>query len=282
VGGGEPDGLGLEPVEEAPAGLAGHLGEGVAARAPVGPVDLGRVVGEVAPEQGRGRARADQQALGPRGVARGVQDRELGVEDLVAVQQLGHPQVLEGPDAAVERQPALLGAGRERLPVAPLDQVAGPREQRPGRPAVPAQVPADVVEVQVGEDDQVDLVHPGPGGGQLLGQLPRRPDPLGPRRPGPADPGIDQDDPAAGPDHEAPVAQPPAVGTLEHLRVAAPVGRPRRRLDPREGLGEGVGEVGGHVEDGRDLGRPDGQGARGHAPGVSRTVTGTRWTALLA
>src|SRR5919201_2945124 len=62
VGGAQPHGLGLEPVQEAPPGLAGHLGEDVGAGSPVGPIDLGRVVGDVAPEQGGRGTRADQQA----------------------------------------------------------------------------------------------------------------------------------------------------------------------------------------------------------------------------
>ena len=135
----------------------------------------------------------------------------------------------------------------------------------------------------MGEDDQVDLVQADPGGGQLAGEAPRGPDPAGARRPGPADPGVDQHDPVAGPDHEAPDPQPPAVVSVEHPGVAPPVGRPRRRPDPWEGVGEGVGEVGHHVADGRDLDRPDGQGAGGHAPGwAGWMVTGIRWTALLA
>ena len=114
----------------------------------------------------------------------------------------------------------------EQFPVGPLDQVAGPREPRPGPVAVPGQVPADVVQVQVGEDDQVDLVRLDPGRGQLLRQPSRDPDPGGAGHPGPADPGVDQHDPVAGPDHEAPVAQPPAARPAERLRVALSPRRP--------------------------------------------------------
>ena len=127
---------------------------------------------------GRVVAGADQQALRARGVPGGVEQAELVVEDPVAVEQLGHPEGLERGDAAVERHPVVLVApGGEQLPVGPLDQVAGPREPRPGPVAVPGQVPADVVEVQVGEDDQVDLVRLDPGGGQLLREPSRGPDP---------------------------------------------------------------------------------------------------------
>jgi hypothetical protein len=270
VGRGQPHALALDPVEQPPPGAAGHLGLDVTARPPVGHADLGRVVGDVAPEQGRVVAGADQQALGARGVPGGVDQAELVVEDPVALQQLGHPEGPERGDAAVERRPVVLVApGGEQLPVGPLDQVAGPREPRPGPVAVPGQVPADVVEVEVGEDDQVDLVRLDPGGGQLLGEPSRRPDPGGAGHPVAPDPGVDQHHPVPGPDHEAPVAQPPAVGAAERVRVAPPPGRPRRRLDPGEGLVEGDGEVAGDVAHGGDLDGPDRQRPLGHGSSFS-------------
>ena len=94
--GAAPRGLGLESVQQAAAGLAGHLGLDVAAGAPVGLADLGRVVGDVAPEQDRVVAGGDQQALGAGRVPGRVEEGELAVQDPVAVEQLGHPEVLEG------------------------------------------------------------------------------------------------------------------------------------------------------------------------------------------
>ena len=265
---------------EAPAGLAGHLGEGVAGTGPSRAVDWAGWLATSPQSRPRPR-RADQQAVDP-GCGRGVQHRQHRVEDVVAVQQWRTPRSWRAGRSG-RRPPGPAPAGRERLPVGPLDQVAGPREPRPRRPAVGDQVPADVVEVQVGEDHQVDLVQADAGRGQLLGQPPRGADPAGAGRPGAADPGVDQHDPPAGPDHEAPDGQPPAVGAVEGPGVAPPIRRPRGRVDTREGLSEGVGEAGGDVADGRDLDRPDGQGAGGHSPvWAGWTVTGTRWTALLA
>jgi RimJ/RimL family protein N-acetyltransferase len=73
VGRGQPHGLALDPLQQPPPGPAGHLGLDVAARPPVRLADLGRVVGDVAPEQDGVVPGGDQQALGAGGVARAVE-----------------------------------------------------------------------------------------------------------------------------------------------------------------------------------------------------------------
>ena len=126
VGRGEPHALGLDLVEQPAAGRPGQVGLDVGARAPVGLADLRRMVGDVAPEQQRVVAGADQQALRAGGVPGGVDEAELGVQVRSPSSSSAIPSARSGPRSG-------------RTP--PWSPRAGPR-RRPSRPAGPGSGPA--------------------------------------------------------------------------------------------------------------------------------------------
>jgi hypothetical protein len=211
---GKPHALGLDPVQQRLAGPPRLLGLDVATRAPVGLADLGRVVGDIAPEQGRVTAGADQQALGAGGVPGRMHHRELGTQDVAAVQQLDHPERLQRADAPLEGLTVVVVAlASEQLPFRPLDQVASPREPRPGLVAVPGQVPPTWSRCRWVRKTSSTSSGARPAAASSCGSRPA-----------------------------APIQQPPAVGPAECLGIPSSVRLPRRPLDPGKARSSATGK----------------------------------------
>ena len=121
----------------------------------------------------------------------------------------------------------------------------------------------------MGEDDQVDLLVDA-GGGQLLGQPPRRADPGGAGRPGPPTPVSTSTTRSRARTTKHQLQQPPVIGPAERLGVAPAPRRPGGGRDRREGPLQRGREVAGDVADGGDLDAADGQGPVGHGAFTAR------------
>ncbi len=140
-----------------------------------------------------------------------------------------------------------------------VHDVAGAGEQRH---AVEIGVPTEVIDVEVGEEDDVDLVEPHTRSLEHPGQQPlvlRRPVPQARR----ADSGVDEGRDSLRAYEVAEARQPPAV-TREVLRIQSPVRLPRLMRHVRIRLGV-LAQHADRVEHRLDLDRPDYHFTRGGA-----------------
>ncbi len=195
--------------------------------------ELGRMVHEVAGDQGPLAARVDREHLVPRRVAGGVLEPQLVGHRERALRELDHTRAFERREDGGEDLPVLLvGRIRHHLPVGPVDDVAGARERRRRRVE---HVPPDVVVVDVGDQHELDLGGVDPRPGELRGEAAGGPAPRERRRGLGTEPRVHQEGPAVRTHDEGMDVEAPASVGSEDLRMTLTRLAPDRLVRARVG-----------------------------------------------
>src|SRR5437016_2704787 len=172
VAGGDQDLLALQALDQRAPRLAREVGIHVGPRDPVGLLDLHRVVRGVAEHERALAARGDQDAHVARRVARRGHGRDTARDAVLAVHELHEAEVGGRPHAArcVRIARGLDVRRVTGLPVLRAHPVPRLRKRRHPAAAGVGEVPADVIAVQVGHHDHVDLIDPHALGLEVLQQ----------------------------------------------------------------------------------------------------------------
>ena len=199
--------------------------------------DLGRVVGQVARDQDHRAPGIHPHASVAGGVPRRGLEDDAGDDRGRVVGELEHPEALEWSEQQIE-----LGASmrrripQRRSPIRAWKVVPRPREHRPGG-GVGRETPPEVVTMQVGDDDVVDVVGRHARCRELVRQ--RACDAVGVRCVRGPDARVDENGRAVHPHDEAMRVRVPGRGVAEELRRVAI----EDRLPPSGGgIGEALGQ----------------------------------------
>ena len=250
----------LDPVEHLFPDLGGHFLVHVKRHGPVGLRDLGRMAGHVAQNQCPLPSRHDGQTHVAWGMAWARDGRDFARQRAFTREKIEDTERLERPQGFVPKGEGRLGLDfglLEGRPVGFMHDIAGAGERGARVVSTLTQVPADMVWMQVREEDGVHLLGTDTGVVQFghepsIDASPKLLDRAGAGGVAP-EAGIHEDGTSLRAQEITPVMVVPGIRATEQLWVALPERFPGVRRDGGKELTQRHGEIAGVIGEGQHL-----------------------------